>query len=385
MEQHRMEIEDFLANQVGPVLEPLTVDIIKARPENIAQFCVGWLSERLRAKNTRREKSSAEISDEEDDLVEDEAFKARKSKNSKRNRSAVSAEVYGEFNRKEEFRPPVHPKSEEAITRILVLVSKSVLFKGLDDKDARIVIDAMQGRLCYAGETIIQEGEGGDVLYIVDEGEFDCHKKIDGVATYLRTYKVGEAFGELALLYNAPRAATITAKTSGRLYALDRNTFNSIVKGSAVRRKKLYEDALKKVELLDSVDPYERLQICDVLKEAKYSPEEYVIRQGDAGDRFFIVVEGRLIAERQDPSSSHCPNPAQETKVVYQYKEGDYFGEIALVRNIPRQASVKVLTYSTVVSIDRSAFKRLLGPIEQILRRNERRYTEFWNFAENRN
>jgi cAMP-dependent protein kinase regulator len=55
------------------------------------------------------------------------------------------------------------------------------------------------------------------------------------------------------------------------------------------------------------------------------------------------------------------------------------------VRNIPRQASVKVLTYATIVSIDRSAFKRLLGPIEEILKRNEDRYKKFWNFTEAKN
>jgi cAMP-dependent protein kinase regulator len=47
---------------------------------------------------------------------------------------------------------------------------------------------------------------------------------------YLKTYYPGEAFGELALLYNAPRAATIKVKTSAVLFALDRQTFNNIVK-----------------------------------------------------------------------------------------------------------------------------------------------------------
>jgi len=64
---------------------------------------------------------------------------------------------------------------------------------------------------------------------------------------------------------------------------------------------------------------------------------------------------------------------------VYNYKEGDYFGEIALVRNIPRQASVKALTFTKIVSIERSAFKRVLGPIEDILKRNEDRYKKFWS------
>jgi len=51
--------------------------------------------------------------------------------------------------------------------------------------------------------------------------------------TFLKNYVPGEAFGELALLYNAPRAATITSLENSKLYSLDRNTFNCIVKGSA--------------------------------------------------------------------------------------------------------------------------------------------------------
>jgi len=62
----------------------------------------------------------------------------------------------------------------------------------------------------------------------------------------LKTYKVGESFGELALLYNAPRAATIITKTDGAtLFVLDRNTFNHIVKDSAATKRNKYEAFLK--------------------------------------------------------------------------------------------------------------------------------------------
>lgn len=55
---------------------------------------------------------------------------------------------------------------------------------------------------------------------------------------------------------------------------------------------------------MDSIDPYERSQICDALKECSYNPGEYVIRQDDIGDKFYIVVEGKLVAERKSISSS---------------------------------------------------------------------------------
>ena len=64
---------------------------------------------------------------------------------------------------------------------------------------------------------------------------------------------------------------------------------------------------------------------------------------------------------------------------MYNYKAGDYFGEIALVRNILRQASVKTLTPVRLVYIERNTFKRILGPLEDILKRNEDRYQKFWS------
>lgn len=152
----------------------------------------------------------------------------------------------------------VIPKSEDTKTRILILLRNSILFKNLDSQDAEIVMGAMEEKEYQAGQFVIREGDGGDVLYMVEEGDFECYKKIDGEDKYLKTYATGDAFGELALLYNAPRAATIKAKSNGKLFQLDRTTFNHIVKEAAEKKRSLFENTLKKVELLDSIDPYER-------------------------------------------------------------------------------------------------------------------------------
>ena len=77
--------------------------------------------------------------------------------------------------------------------------------------------------------------------------------------TFLKNYEQGEAFGELALLYNAPRAASITTTSDESvLYALDRMTFNFIVKGAAVRKRERHDAFMKKVSLFDHMDDYEK-------------------------------------------------------------------------------------------------------------------------------
>jgi cAMP-dependent protein kinase regulator len=115
----------------------------------------------------------------------------------------------------------------------------------------------------------------------VDSGQLDCYKKFkpNENETFLKTYQPGESFGELALLYNAPRAATIIAKTESILFALDRECFNNIVKDSAIKRREKYETFLGKVDLLSSMDPYEKGQLADVLKTLKFKKGDFVIRQ----------------------------------------------------------------------------------------------------------
>jgi cAMP-dependent protein kinase regulator len=151
-------------------------------------------------------------------------------------RCSVSSEVYGMFNKMENFVPPVIAKNEQQRERILAKITNSFMFNSLDEKDVEIVILAFDERRFKKGDTVITQGESGDVLYLIESGTLDCYKTFDKDEgqKHLKVYIPGEAFGELALLYNAPRAATIIAKEDCILWALDRATFNHIVKGAAM-------------------------------------------------------------------------------------------------------------------------------------------------------
>jgi cAMP-dependent protein kinase regulator len=112
------------------------------------------------------------------------------------------------------------------------------------------------------------------------------------------------------------------------------------------------------------MNPYEKCKLIESLKEVTYPAGKYVIRETQIGDKFYIVSEGKLVVEKNDK------NEETGVKCINYLKDGDYFGEIALIRNLPRQASVKTLTTSKLFYIERSAFKRLLGTFEQLLKRN---------------
>ena len=95
----------------------------------------------------------------------------------------------------------------------------------------------------------------------------DCTKQYKGKPepTYLKTYVPGESFGELALLYNAPRAAAIKAKTDCVLFGLDRDCFNNIVKDATCKKRLKYEEFLKTNPLFKGIDPYFATKIADGL------------------------------------------------------------------------------------------------------------------------
>lgn len=183
---------------------------------------------------------------------------------------------------------------------------------------------------------MIKQGEDGNELYVVESGELDCFKLFSGneEETYLKTYQPGESFGELALLYNAPRAATIRAKTDAVLLALDRECFNHIVKDAACRKRDKYDSFLQSVEIFSSMDPYERSKIADAFVTHKFGPDEFVCNQGDNGKEFYLVEKGELVALK-------TMNEGEEPIEVYQYKENDYFGELSILKAQNRQASIK--------------------------------------------
>nr|XP_045000326.1 cAMP-dependent protein kinase type I-beta regulatory subunit isoform X3 [Jaculus jaculus] len=219
-------------------------------------------------------------------------------------RGGVSAEVYTEEDAVSYVRKVI-PKDYKTMTALAKAISRNVLFAHLDDNERSDIFDAMFPVTHIAGETVIQQGNEGDNFYVLDQGEVDVY--VNG--EWVTSISEGGSFGELALIYGTPRAATVKAKTDLKLWGIDRDSYRRILMGTA-----------------------------SVLQ--RRSPNEEYVEVGRLG-----------------PS--------------------DYFGEIALMLNRPRAATVVARGPLKCVKLDRPRFERVLGPCSEILKRNIQRYNSF--------
>ncbi|KAH9555840.1 hypothetical protein CY35_08G137400 [Sphagnum magellanicum] len=264
----------------------------------------------------------------------------------------------------EKYIPKVIPKTNEAKHRIQKALEKSYLFTSLDKDQIRTVIDAVEEQRHKAGQVIIQQGESGLMFYLLEAGSCEVwlQKRPGTNPEMVKTYSAGDSFGELALLYDAPRAATVKASTDCIVWAMDRGTFRSILMTSTNEKRQLYEEFLENVPLLQSLDKYERSAIADVLEAEYFDAGKVIIIEGTPGDKFYFLEEGEAEARSKG-------------QIVMRYNKGDYFGELALINDAPRAATVATVTKCKVVSINRESFKRLLGKLEDILHRRKAEYT----------
>lgn len=169
----------------------------------------------------------------------------------------------------------------------------------------------------------------------------------------------GASFGELALLYNAPRQATIRADTNAHLYSLDRETYRFIIAQSSTSRTEEIKKSLARVPLLSELTEVQLDKIVDTVEIFPFAPGDVIIKKGTEGNVFYMVKEGTVtVSDMGDQFADQTLGP------------GDYFGERALITGEPRAATVTAVSKVKLLALDREAFNSLLGPLREVLDHN---------------
>ncbi|MEN9360847.1 MAG: hypothetical protein RL095_2382 [Verrucomicrobiota bacterium] len=210
------------------------------------------------------------------------------------------------------------------------------------------------------GDDIIRQGDHGDRLFIIATGHAQVTVE-DGAghAHILATLGPGDFFGETALLTAAPRMATIAALEPMELLSLRTQDFDTFLASHPGHRERLVA-AIEMLRLVRSVPLFQELESSSIsqMVRAMHSLEiadgSAIISQGEVDAKtFYIVYSGRVeIVRRNDDGS--------EVKVV-ELGKGEYFGEIALLRSIPRTATVRALGECRVLALDKETFLRVVG------------------------
>jgi CRP-like cAMP-binding protein/Zn-dependent protease len=204
------------------------------------------------------------------------------------------------------------------------------------------------------GQAVVRQAERASAFYVVRKGTLRVIEEDpdSGAERTLRVLGRGDGFGELGLADAAPRTATVRAVAESQVFEIDKGTFEQLladmvhVPDFAPTIEKLIE--LRELEVFSRLEADELKEVLERGAWLNVPPGEVIIEQGDIGDAFYAIRSGRVeVYEEGVRTRTMGPNSA--------------FGEIALLFDVPRTASVVAVTPVRCFRLDREGFDRLIA------------------------
>nr|XP_010306153.1 PREDICTED: cGMP-dependent protein kinase 2-like [Balearica regulorum gibbericeps] len=212
---------------------------------------------------------------------------------------------------------------------IIDALNKNQFLKRLEPHQIRDMVECMYESTFQQGSYVIRQGEPGNHIFVLKEGSLEVFQQ----NKLLSSIPVWTAFGELAILYNCTRTASVKAITNVKTWALDREVFQNIMRVTAQTRQEQYRNFLRSVSLLKNLPEDKLTKIMDCLEVEYYNKGDYVIREGEEGNTFFIIANGKVIVTQSTAEHS-------QPHLIKTLHKGDYFGEKALISDDVRSANV---------------------------------------------
>ena len=232
---------------------------------------------------------------------------------------------------------------------------------------------AAQMTECFlsAGETLFERGDAGDAFYVVASGRARVvGRDPAGREISLSVMKRGDHFGEIALIENVPRTATVRAAEDLVLLRLSREDFLDFVREYPHVRVALERflrdfstrDFLRQFTAMAAVPAELLRQVLEQLDERTVEAGGVVVHEGEVPDRFYIVRDGMLEVSARENGNEH---------IIRAIGPGEFFGEIAFSHNSLRTATVVARTKTSLYTLSREAFEKITAGAPQFRRHLE--------------
>jgi putative peptide zinc metalloprotease protein len=236
----------------------------------------------------------------------------------------------------------------------LILLGDLGFLRGMPRASIERLAKAARVRHALTGEVVVRQGERGAEFFIIADGQAEVSILERGEERAVRKLKPRDFFGERALLEGGIRTATVRALTPMRLLVFDDRTFWGELAGPIEWQRKVREslnerELLKRVPLFADVSSRQLDLLAVKLAVVPFRKGTVIVRRGDPGNDFFIVRDGRLAAIGDSRQTLREMGP------------GEFFGEIALLRDTPRTATVVGTMAGSVWRLGRQDFHELLG------------------------
>lgn len=253
-----------------------------------------------------------------------------------------------------EEEPPqsadVNPQDRRVLSKVL---QNHFLFAGLEDDERNAVIDRMERKSCNAEEVIFKQKDEGDCCYIIQSGVYNVI--IDN--RNLKQLRAKHTFGELAMLYNVKRTATVACSHAGVIWKMSGQSFRRCMALLSGRHLAKAMGFLNSDSNFSKLKDEEKKLLAGACSVQEFAAGDQILREGEVGDWMFIVMVGKVVTTDQFGNKTNR-------------KTGAILGGMGLMYSKRQIFGAKAVDKVTCLALGKSSLERLIGPVEDVLRRS---------------
>jgi cGMP-dependent protein kinase 1 len=248
-------------------------------------------------------------------------------------------------------------KTQSDIKLIKSSLQRHFIFTSLDESQINLLIGHMKLCAVNSNETVFEQNSKGSAFFVISNGRVEV--VVNG--NRVNVMKEGDSFGELALIHDTPRSASVRTIMNTAFWVLDRRTFQSTLQELNAKSYAENKSFIESVHLFRILSEGQKEALVSCLTSLKYVAGQKIVNEGDTGDLLYIIKEGSVLC-------------TQRSREIRRMVKGDYFGEQAMLYGSTRTATVTAVDDTVCLALNREDLITSLGDsLQDIIYKNSMR------------